>query len=100
MRLAIVRGNIHIARLLIHHGANISSTDKDSKSVLMMALLNGELHLLKLLTYKGADFTMKSVHGKTAIDFARAFDREVVEYLVVDIRSIRPYRLFTFTQCQ
>ena len=82
MRLAMVQGNIHIARLLIHHGANISSMDKDGKSVLMMASLNGELDLVKILIYKGADFTLRSVHGKTALDLARAFDREkVVEYL-------------------
>lgn len=82
MRLAMLRGNIHIARLLIQHGANISSMDKDGKSVLMMASLNGELDLVKLLIYKGADFTLRSVHGKTALDFARAFDREkIVEYL-------------------
>lgn len=78
----MVRGNIHIARLLIQHGANISSMDKDGKSVLMMAALNGELDLVKLLIYKGADFTVQSMHGKTALDFARAFDREkIVEYL-------------------
>ena len=82
MRLAMVKGNIYIARLLIQHGANISSMDKDGKSVLMMASLNGELELVKLLLYKGADFTLRSVHGKTALDFARAFDREkVVEHL-------------------
>ena len=82
MRLAMVQGNIHIARLLIQHGANISSMDKDGKSVLMMASLNGELDLVKVLIYKGADFTLRSMHGKTALDFARAFDREkIVEYL-------------------
>lgn len=82
MRLAMVSGNIHIARLLIHHGANISSMDKDCKSVLMMAALNGQLDLVKLLIYKGADITLLSTHGKTALDFARALDREtVVEYL-------------------
>lgn len=78
----MVQGNVHIARLLIQHGANISSMDKDGKSVLMMAALNGELDLVKLLIYKGADFTLQSMHGKTALDFARAFDREkIVEYL-------------------
>lgn len=78
----MVQGNIHIARVLIQHGANISSMDKDGKSVLMMAALNGELDLVKLLIYKGADFTLQSMHGKTALDFARAFDREkIVEYL-------------------
>ena len=45
-----------------------------------MAALKGNMDLVKLL--KGADFTLHSVHGKTALDFARAFDREqVVEYL-------------------
>lgn len=82
MRLAMVNDNIHIARLLIQHGANVSSMDKDGKSILMMASLNGQLDLVKLLIYKGADFTLVSGHGKTALDFARAFDREnVVEYL-------------------
>lgn len=55
MRLAMVKGNIHIARLLIQHGANVSSMDKDRKSVLMMASLNGDLDLVKLLVYKGTD---------------------------------------------
>ena len=40
------------------------------------------LDLVKLLTYKGADFTLTSVHGKNALDFAKAFDgQKVVEYL-------------------
>ena len=82
MRLAMVSGNIHIARLLIQNGANVSSMDKDSKSILMVASLNGQLDFVKLRIYKGADYTLVSGHGKTALDFARAFEREkVVEYL-------------------
>ena len=58
-----------MARLLIHHGANISSMDKHGKSVLMMASLNGELDLGKLLIYKGAVNLLK-----TARNMASAVD--------------------------
>ena len=82
LRCAAVNGNLSVARVLIHHGANVSSMDRDGKTVLMNAALNGFDPLVKLLVKKGASVATKSEHGKTALDFARSFDRDrVVQYL-------------------
>ncbi|XP_032219322.2 fibronectin type 3 and ankyrin repeat domains protein 1 [Nematostella vectensis] len=82
MRVAAVNGNINIAKLLIHHGANVNSQDKDGKTILMNAVLNGFEPLVKLLVKKGAFVQHKTLHGKTALDFARAFDHErIVSFL-------------------
>jgi len=71
MRVAATSGNANVAKILVHHGANVNSMDRDDKTVLMNAALNGFEPLVKLLVKKGASILQKSDHGKTALDFAR-----------------------------
>lgn len=82
LRCAAVNGNLNIARVLIHNGANVNNMDRDGKTVLMNAALNGFEPLVKFLVSKGASVATKSEHGKTALDFAKSFDHErVIQFL-------------------
>ena len=76
MRVAATSGNLNIAKVLVHHGANVHSLDKERKSILMNAALNGFEPLVKLLVKRGVSVAFKSDHGKTALDFAKSFEHE------------------------
>ena len=90
MRLAATSGDENIGRILIHHGADVNSTDHDGKSVLMMAALNGHIGLVRQLIHKGANISKKSEHGKTALDFAKSFDhRQVTLFLEDEMNKIK-----------
>lgn len=88
MRVAAVNGNVNVAKVLIHHGANVHTMDKEGKSTLMNA--NGFEALVKLLVKKGVSVKMKSEHGKTALDFAKSFERErVIHFLQEQVEALR-----------
>ena len=90
MRVAAVSGNVNVAKVLIHHGANVHTMDKEGKSTLMNAALNGFEALAKLLVKKGVSVRMKSEHGKTALDFAKSFERErVIHFLQEQVEVLR-----------
>lgn len=82
MRVAAVSGNVNVAKVLIHHGANVHTMDKEGKTTLMNAALNGFEALVKLLVKKGVPVKLKSEHGKTALDFARSFEHERVTHFL------------------
>jgi ankyrin repeat protein len=90
MRVAAVNGNANVAKILIHHGANVNGMDKEAKTVLMNAALNGFEALVKLLVKKGAIVNQKSDYGKTALDFARSFEHEnVVKFLHDQVEMLK-----------
>lgn len=90
MRVAAVSGNVNVAKVLIHHGANVHTMDKEGKSALMNAALNGFEALVKLLVKKGVSVKLKSEHGKTALDFARSFEHErVIHFLQEQVEALR-----------
>ncbi|XP_031558329.1 fibronectin type 3 and ankyrin repeat domains protein 1-like [Actinia tenebrosa] len=90
MRVAAVNGNANVAKILIHHGANVNSMDKEDKTVLMNAALNGFEALVKLLVKKGANVNQKSDYGKTALDFAKSFEHEnVARFLQEQIEMLK-----------
>lgn len=90
MRVAAVSGNVNVAKVLIHHGANVHTMDKDGKTTLMNAALNGNEALVKLLVKKGVSVMLKSEHGKTALDFAKSFERErVIQFLQEHVEAHR-----------
>ncbi|XP_067054501.1 fibronectin type 3 and ankyrin repeat domains protein 1-like isoform X2 [Acropora muricata] len=90
MRVAAVSGNVNVAKVLIHHGANVHTMDKEGKTTLMNAALNGFEALVKLLVKKGVSVMLKSEHGKTALDFAKSFERErVVQFLQEQVEGVR-----------
>lgn len=90
MRVAAVSGNVNVAKVLIHHGANVHTMDKEGKTTLMNAALNGFEALVKLLVKKGVSVMLKSEHGKTALDFAKSFERErVVQFLQEQVEGVK-----------
>ena len=90
MRVAAVSGNVNVAKVLIHHGANVHTMDKEGKTTLMNAALNGFEALVKLLVKKGVPVKLKSEHGKTALDFARSFEHErVTHFLQEHVKALR-----------
>ena len=90
MRVAAVSGNISAAKVLLHHGANVHTMDKEGKTTLMNAALNGHEALVKLLVKKGVSVRLKSEHGKTALDFARSFEHErVVHFLQEHVETLK-----------
>ena len=90
MRVAAVSGNVNVAKVLIHHGANVHTMDKEGKSTLMNAALNGFEALVKLLVKKGVSVKLKSEHGKTALDLAKSFERErVIHFLQEQVEALR-----------
>jgi len=90
MRVAAVSGNVNVAKVLIHHGANVHTMDKEGKTTLMNAALNGFEALVKLLVKKGVSVKFKSEHGKTALDFARSFEHErVIHFLQEQVDALR-----------
>lgn len=90
MRVAAVNGNVNVAKVLIHHGANVHTMDKEGKTTLMNAALNGFEALVKLLVKKGVSIKLRSEHGKTALDFARSFEHErVIQVLQEQLDAIR-----------
>lgn len=90
MRVAAVNGNANVAKILIHHGSNVNSMDKEDKTVLMNAALNGFEALVKLLVKKGAILNQKSDYGKTALDFAKSFEHEnVAKFLQEQIELLK-----------
>ena len=90
MRVAAVNGNMNVAKVLIHHGANVHTLDKEGKSTLMNAALNGFEALVKLLVKKGVSVKLKSEHGKTALDFAKSFEHErVIHFLQEQVEALK-----------
>ena len=90
MRVAAMSGNVNVAKVLIHHGANVHTMDKEGKTTLMNAALNGFEALVKLLVKKGVPVKLKSEHGKTALDFAKSFEHEhVIQFLQEHVEALR-----------
>ena len=59
-----------IIELLVEHGANIDTQDKEGSTALMKALLNGNIKVAKFLIKLGADTSLKDNHGFSALFYA------------------------------
>ena len=70
-------------RLLLAHGANPNVRHSLScKTPLMEAAQSGNTALVQALLEKKADLTLKDAQGKTALDFAREYDRRKIVSLL------------------
>jgi ankyrin repeat protein len=74
---------LSMARKLIELGANVNRTDSiKSQTPLFYAAREGHLEICKLLVERGANITLVDSDNKTAVQYARKFNKaEVLEYL-------------------
>ena len=73
---AVWRKNYEIAKLLIDHGADLSTMSSDGQSILVLAVGNGNSKIVKLLLNSGADPDVKDSMGMSARDYASLFKNE------------------------
>ena len=55
LHLAVISGNLRVARLLMDRGADVNSTDHERHSVIHWAVVCGELEILIDLQLRGAN---------------------------------------------
>ncbi len=75
-------GHREVAAILIEHGADVNSLNKDGRTALMLAAGMGHTAVVRLLLSKGADTRLRDRDQKTAFDLAKDKRRnEVVRLL-------------------
>jgi ankyrin repeat protein len=80
-------GRTDVVRWLIARGADLDHTAKFHLSALMLAVINGRDAIVGILVDAGADRTIEGsgapgFAGKTALDIARAGNREIMVALL------------------
>ena len=60
-----------IVRMLYRAGASVDARDSDGYTVLMSAVVNNRPRLVQFMLALGSDSGVKSVEGKTALEYAR-----------------------------
>ncbi|GMT12325.1 hypothetical protein PFISCL1PPCAC_3622, partial [Pristionchus fissidentatus] len=73
LMLAVGRGHIEIAEMLIEAGCLVEGRDKMKRSPLMIAAINGHANIAAMLLQKGADVNRKDSSGNTAMHYACAY---------------------------
>jgi len=61
-----------IVRMLYRAGASVDARDLDGYTMLMSAVVNNRPRLVQFMLALGSDSGVKSMEGKTALDYARA----------------------------
>jgi ankyrin repeat protein len=98
---ACMKCNLEIAELLINHGADINTVDRQGNNCLIKVLtgryFNDEdepdyLSFMKFLITEGADPYMKNSSGKTCIDFLH-FESDMKNELIKFIKSVKNVNL-------
>lgn len=80
--ISIRSKSIKILQDLISTKADVNNIC-DDKSPLMYAAKYGELEAAKVLVKAGADVGLKKREGKTALDYARKYEKkELIDYLM------------------
>jgi ankyrin repeat protein len=82
--------NVEIVKLLINHGADVNSQDKNGLTALMYAVVKGQYDMAKFLLETGADVSAHAVDGSTALALAVADSGDEANPLA---DRIRPGRL-------
>ncbi len=79
MKLAVVSGATDAVRLQIQRGLKVDMTDKDGRSLLMLAASRGHIEVCRLLLDAGADMDLVDAFGKNASQHAElSKNRDVV----------------------
>jgi ankyrin repeat protein len=70
LQLAVREGNMDILRLLVEHGADITTVDIDGFTPLHWAVREENVDLARLLVGHGADTTAEDIDGLTPLQLA------------------------------
>ncbi|KAG1690303.1 Inversin-B [Nymphon striatum] len=70
LHLAVINGNIPVARLLLSKRADCNIVDKEKHSIVHWATVCGELECLDLLFEAGADTATADIHGAYPLHYA------------------------------
>ena len=83
MILAMRRGLTHIVALLLDKGADVNATDREGRTVLMVAVVEtGDASIVSRLLERGAKVDAVDGAGRTALDMAKKHHvLEIVEIL-------------------
>ena len=89
LMIAARDGQTASVRWLVEHGADLNHTAKYHLSALMLAVINGRDAIVGILADAGADRSIQGsgapgFDGKTALDIARAGNREIMVALLED----------------
>ena len=89
---AVQNGNLHIANILLHAGANPEIRDADGQTPLLLAARNKHEALTKSLLQKGAVFWAQDTQKRTALFWAVNNNHEsIVKLLLETSRTRRRY---------
>ncbi|KAJ0045869.1 hypothetical protein Pint_06566 [Pistacia integerrima] len=81
LHLAVSKGNIRCAKVLLESGANKDAKSKDGRTALNIAAANGDRRMAEVLIEMGADPTIMDDRGRSCFDVAR--DKGQVEVMEI-----------------
>ena len=67
---AAEEGHVAVVQLLLQHGANVNSADRDACTPLWWAAARGHITVARLLLNAGADATRRGCEGLTPLEAA------------------------------
>lgn len=70
LHVAVGKGNIQCARVLVELGADKDAKSRDGRTALHRAAVNGDRQMVELLIEMGADPTIRNDRGRTPLDVA------------------------------
>jgi ankyrin repeat protein len=76
--VALDKGSVVIAKLLVSKGANVNTKTNDGATPLHVAAAAGNVEVTKLLVSKGANVNAKTNDGQTPLAIAKAMPKPVV----------------------
>jgi serine/threonine-protein phosphatase 6 regulatory ankyrin repeat subunit B len=83
LQCAIYSSHLHIAYILIHHGANLDTQNKDGCAALHYACVIGNVEAVQTLLDHGATIDLQRKDGATPLFEAVSFDyTEIIQLLV------------------
>ncbi|GMR59913.1 hypothetical protein PMAYCL1PPCAC_30108, partial [Pristionchus mayeri] len=85
LMIAVGRGHLEIAEMLIAAGCLVEGRDKMKRSPLMIASINGHTNIAAMLLQKGADVNRKDTSGNTAMHYACAYGWMDIAKLITQI---------------
>lgn len=76
LHYAAMYGGESSCEILLFHGAKVDAQDETETTALMSAAYHGHAKIVKMLLKFDADAKISDKYGKTAIDFAKRFNRQ------------------------